>query len=101
MKADETSDEDEEGARRPKLGEGLWGFGPQLGAQGHGQVKRRCFADGADLCSPGRWAPASRSVDQSRLFANLRMRLLKFLHEHCDVRKVLFTLACGRYKESP
>eukprot|EP00972_Heterocapsa_arctica_P065498 9667767-Heterocapsa_arctica.AAC.1 len=41
MKADETSDEDEEGAKRPKLGEGLWGFGPPLGAQGHGQVKRR------------------------------------------------------------
>ena len=29
------------------------------------------------------------------------MRLVKFLHEHCDVRKVLFILACGKYKESP
>jgi hypothetical protein len=101
MKADETSDEDEEGAKRPKFGEGLWGFGPPLGAQGHGQVKRRWFADGAGLCSPGRWAPASRTVDQSGLSANLRMRLVRLLHEHCDVKKVVFTLACGRCKESP
>jgi hypothetical protein len=73
MEADETSDEDEEGVKRPKFGEGLWGVGPPLGAQGHGQVKA----------------------------ANLRMRLVRLLCEHCDVKKVVFALACGKFRGSP
>ena len=48
---DVTSDEDEDGIPRPKLGSGRLGWG----AAGHisSGVERRPFYDGAGLCSPG------------------------------------------------
>ena len=45
-----SSDEDDDGVRKPKLGSGLSGHGPPRSACMFG--KRKDFAD----CSPGRWA---------------------------------------------
>ena len=54
-----TSDEDEDGILRPKLGEGNLGKGAPLKTTVFG--KRRDFHDGAGLCSPGRWSPELES----------------------------------------
>ena len=56
--ADESSDEDEDGFPKQRLGSGVWGTGPPMVSELMG--KRRAFVDGAGLCSPGRWPPEQR-----------------------------------------
>eukprot|EP00435_Cladocopium_sp_Y103_P012644 s1590_g3.t1 len=56
--SDVSSDEDEDGQPKAKLVSGHWGHGPPLTSTLLG--KRNPFADGFALCSPGRWAPATR-----------------------------------------
>eukprot|EP00973_Karenia_brevis_P049087 6808849-Karenia_brevis.AAC.1 len=46
-----TSEEDEEGWKRPKRGEGVTGVGRPLAAEVFG--KERAFHDGNGFCSPG------------------------------------------------
>ena len=72
-----TSDEDEDGVTRPKLGEGLWGRGAPLRTTNYGKVRE--FHDGAGLCSPGRWSPAMRSEDRTGLAAEVRDALRKVI----------------------
>ena len=45
------------------------------------------LADGAGLCSPGRWAPEDRLWEKSGFAVTLRSALLKHLGEQLDVKK--------------
>ena len=96
-----TSDEDELGDKREKRGTGSWGRGPPLMVQVGGRIKP--FADGAGLCSPGRWAPEKR-----REFpltwpkcAVLHTCLKQLLIKEFDVKKTVCELAVGKVKVSP
>ena len=96
-----TSDEDELGDKREKRGTGSWGRGPPLMVQVGGRIKP--FADGAGLCSPGRWAPEKR-----REFpltwpkcAVLHICLKQLLIKEFDVKQTVCELAVGKVKVSP
>ena len=95
----DTSDEDEEGRRRPRLGEGYWGAGPPLHTMVAGKTKP--FHAGAGLCSPGRWPPERRQLETSGLSARLYMRWMRCLDSTIDVRRAFFTLAAGKAEASP
>ena len=101
LEADEaaTSDEDEDGVHRPKLGAGIWGNGPPLRVKCAGRA--RDFHDGAGLCSPLRWPPPYRNIDTSGLSKDLRDGFIKLLDSAIDVKRLLFTLACGKVKNNP
>ena len=71
----DTSDEDEDGETRPRLGAGLIGSGATLFTWHLG--RRRPFHDGAGLCSPGRWQHGCRRSDTLGLSARIRMGLAK------------------------
>jgi hypothetical protein len=96
---DAESDLDEDGFPKPKFGAGLWGQGPPLSYVESG--KRKLFADGCGLCSPGRWEPERRQVVGSTLADEVRSGLLKVLREKLNVKKVLFQLACNQFTTSP
>ena len=85
--AEVSSDEDEDGCPKPKLGAGHWGSGPPLTSTLMG--KKKPFADGFGLCSPGRWPPALRrsaaSTPALGLMEVLGAELEKLLRSHCDV----------------
>ena len=57
-KGDDTSEDDEDGARRVTLEEAIHGRPPALTTRWGG--RRRPFHDGAGLCSPFRWPPEDR-----------------------------------------
>ena len=86
-----------------QLGDGLWGRGAPLPSVLLG--KRRDFADGFGLCSPGRWPPKMRrsSVDTPSLgFAELlAVELLKILSASVDIRRLAMKLAAGKVAECP
>ena len=100
--AEVSSDEDED-YPKAKLGAGHWGIGPPLTSTLMG--KRKPFADGFGLCSPGRWPPAQRrsaaSTPALGLMEALGAELEKLLRGHCDVRKLAMQLAAGKVVESP
>ena len=85
-----------------QLGDGLWGRGAPLPSVLLG--KRRDFADGFGLCSPGRWPPKMRrsSVDTPSLgFAErLAVELLKILSASVDIRRLAMKLAAGKAARS-
>jgi hypothetical protein len=54
-----TSDDDEDGVMRPRLGEGICGHGPAAMVVSFGKL--RPFHDGAGLCPTGRWLPGKRN----------------------------------------
>ena len=94
-----TSSEDEEGQKRPKLGAGLGGHGPPLTTSHLG--KKKAFHNGAGLASPGRWAPYRRNVESSGTFARMRLEVLKLLIKEVNIVKTLALLATGKCTESP
>ena len=94
-----TSEEDEEGVRRPRVGEGAIGIGKAIRVETFG--KERVFQDGCGLCSPGRWWPEHRGLEQWELFKPLRDRLIKLLEESMDVKRTVCAMACGRMDSSP
>ena len=56
--------------------------------------------EGSGLCSPGRWDPQSRHVDQ--IAEKIRAELMKILRtKWCDVIQLLFELAVGKHASSP
>lgn len=59
-----SSDEDEDGFSKLKLGSGHWGIGSFLMSCLIG--KQKLFTDGFGLCSPGRWPPAQRQSAEVR-----------------------------------
>ena len=94
-----TSEDDEEGVRRPRPGQHPGGQGPPVQAVWAG--KRRELHDGAGLCSPGRWPPGRRA-EPGRLARRLREGLLKILLAHIrDPHRVVYALACSHFKASP
>lgn len=93
-----TSDEDEDGVTRPKLGEGLWGRGAPLRTTNYGKVRE--FHDGAGLCSPGRWSPAMRSEDRTGLAAEVRDSLRKII-TGLPYRKIIASMATGHCRDNP
>ena len=97
----DTSDEEEPGVPRPKRGTGCWGNGPPLSIQLGGRVKP--FADGAGLCSPGRWMPEKRFL-ASTVWENaapLTAALKAALSSALDVKRVMCELAAGRHRTPP
>ena len=48
----DTSDDDSDGEKRPRRGDGMPGLGQPITVKSAG--KRRGFVDGCGLCSPGR-----------------------------------------------
>jgi hypothetical protein len=93
-----TSDEDEDGVAKPIRGIGRWGRGHPL--KGTVAGKTKWFADGAGLCSPGRWAPEARTTENSGLSANIRSSRVKLIVA-LEYKKLCCELACGRCKSSP
>ena len=87
------SDVDEDGVIKPPFGSGLLGFGRQLSIKVNG--KEKPFEDGAGICSPGRWPPERRGIDDSGFAWELRAGFLRMMFDTLDVKKVLFGLACG------
>ena len=98
LKDRETSDEDEDGCRRPKLGEGICGRGPPLTVTQN--ATKRGFHDGAGLCSPGRWTPEMRTIDTLHMVKALKIQLLEIL-KNFDFKRVVALLACGKVKSCP
>ena len=100
-----TSEEDEDGVRRTRPGELMWGHGSPLQINLAG--KKKPFHDGGGLPSQGRWHPKQRMVSESSLGANLRMRWLKILtgqtpaSQDFDYKRAYCTLACQRAVASP
>ena len=94
-----TSSEDEEGCKRPKLGAGVCGRGPPPDTFHLG--KNRPFHNGSGLCSPGRWPPHNRLLESSGMCARMRMELLRIMFESLNVTKTLATMATSRCTESP
>ena len=101
--AEVSSDEDEDGYPKAKLDAGPWGIDRPLTSTLMG--KRKPFADGFGLCSPGRWPPAQRrsaaSTPALGLMEALGAELEKLLRGHRDVRKLAMQLAAGKVVESP
>ena len=98
VRAHDTSDEDEDGMPRTKLGDGVIGRGPPMTVWQNGS--RKGFHDGAGLCSPGRWTPELRRVEKLHIMRALRARLVQIVRE-MDVKRLVATLACGRARENP
>ena len=106
-----TTDEETElnGMRRPKRGEGWWGYGPTLLPLRKGVPKP--FTDGAGLCSPGRWPVSRRKLPDNELAQKLRATVLDGL-KACekswrsgskpkDLKHVLTEIAVGKVTEQP
>ena len=92
-----TSEEDEPGIHKPRLGEGRLGEGsPIYLNDGAGQ---RPFHDGAGLCSPGRWLPEKRARDA--IAQKLHDELMNVLSATGDLVRLACRLATGSVKECP
>ena len=94
----DTSDEDEVGEMRIRSG----------GARGHGPPgvvrvggRRRGFADGAGLCSPGRWTPERRRLVDWLLRAWLLVALKAILVKHVEVKRLVCMMAVGKVTQNP
>ena len=100
---DPTSDEDEDGVRKPLYGHGCLGQGPPLRSRLSGRV--RWFSDGHGLASPGRWPPPKRPTPASHgclsLHKEIMDGLLALLSRSLDIKKVVCALATGRMTSSP
>ena len=70
----DTTDEEVElpGVKRPKRGAAWWGRGPPIRAWR--KSVERDFADGAGLCSPGRWPVDRRRLPNDGLVKRIRRR---------------------------
>ena len=108
MDEDETSEEDERGEVRPKLGAGWWGSGPPIQIFRKGKCKD--LRDGLGLCSPGRWTPEKRRLPELEAISDMGLALQKELlaweAEHLrprgfDVKKLLMFASCQKLTSSP
>ena len=97
-----TSDDEEDGFRRPLLRDHLGGIGPPLKLDCQGsRNSRKEFQDGCGLCSPGRWHPDKRQPISSFGKA-LSLVLDTWLAKHVpNVPALVFRLATGKVLESP
>ena len=87
----------EEEGSQPARGEGWWGHGAPIRVrQGY---KIRDLEDGAGLCSPGRWTPASRRLPFDDSFATKLVSAMELDTEKWD--KFLVAMLAGKLPESP
>ena len=98
-----TSEEDEDGVIKPPRGSGNLGWGPALITRAAGKVK--LFSDGHGLASPGRWPPHARpcaNLDPGLSFHKKLMdRLLLYITDNLDYKRVVCFLATGKCTSSP
>jgi len=92
-----TSDEEEPGVARPKRGAGRVGKHSVLQVPFQGKTKPS--ADGAGLCSPGRWLPEHRTTDT--IATKMREALLSLLSGTFDMDNMACELALQRHKACP
>ena len=96
----DTSDEEEDGFKRPLLKDHLGGTGPTIPIESTSPIPKQ-FQDGCGLCSPGRWHPEHRKPVSSFGKA-LRGILDIWLTKHCpNVPRLVFQLASGKILSSP
>ena len=101
----ETSEEDEDGVLRPRLGEGMCGIGPPLHVTLAGRQKP--FHDGGGLCSLGRWCHRNRPTPSSEIGIRTRIRWSRILRgstpasEHFDMKRAFCELLCNKRRTSP
>ena len=98
--ADEkTSEEDDEGIRRPKHGEFPGGTGPCIQVEWAGKMKE--FCDGFGLCSATRWRPKDRLQrnEFAQAFWELLVSHVKKIFP--DQARAVFKLAVGKTIEQP
>jgi len=76
-------------------GRGLRGRGPQMAWQG------KPFEDGCGICSPGRWPPHRRNMDDEGYSKVVRDELLRALAKHQDIKRTAFQLMAPSFTESP
>lgn len=91
----EGSEADESGLPILRKGTGIRGHGAPL------RFRNKDYEDGCGLCSPGRWPPDRRNLEQSGIAESLRTHLLNLLHKTLDIKKVTYGLCCGHFKTSP
>jgi hypothetical protein len=72
-----TSDEEESGEIRAKVGTGWRGIGHPL--RYSNKLVKREYHDGAGLCSPGRWAFSQRRLPENSTMDSILQELLSFL----------------------
>ena len=97
---DLSSDEDEDGIKKPRIEDHLGGFGPPMMACWSG--KSRPMHDGGGLCSPGRWLPRHRKKCSWGCTEAVLASLLSLLRENLsDIPKICVGLACGHASVSP
>ena len=98
-----TSDEDEDGHCKPRLGDGVRGHGPPLTSSIMGQLRGMC--DGFGLCSPGRWPPErrkdSKDVCSLGFLEELGGELENLLCRHSDVQQLASSFADGKVVSCP
>ena len=101
LPADEvTSDEEEDGFKRPVLRDHLGGSGPPMSVESSSQVPK-LFQDGCGLCSPGRWHPEQRRPVSS-LGKALKGLMDSWIAKHIpNVPRMVFQMASGKLLESP
>ena len=94
----DTSDEDEEGISRTKLGSVCRGRGdpPKVVSAG----RQLDFHDGAGLCSSGRWHPADRIQEPTGLAARLLLEIRRIV-TGLNYKRIVAELACGKCTKCP
>ena len=106
-----TTDEESElpGTKRPRKGAGWWGQGQPI--RTWRKSVQRDFADGAGLCSPGRWPVAQRKLPDGHAVKRLRkvirdgfersLKRLSIEGKRMDPKTFLMHLSAGRVKDQP
>jgi hypothetical protein len=96
-----SSEEEEDGRKKPLLKDHLGGFGNPMQASWSG--KSRPMHDGGGLCSPGRWLPKLRKKCEWDLTESVGASLLTLLRLDLtsSTAKTCLGLACGKFVDSP
>ena len=97
-----TPNDDEDGLRRPRLGEGIVGRGPATMVVSFG--KPRTFHEGAGMCYTGRWPPGKQNLVSDPKGAEVGKTLKKLSFDSIrglEPTEFLALLACAEIKESP
>ena len=98
-----SSDEDEDGHRKARLGDGVRGHGPPLTSSIMGELRGMC--DRFGLCSPGRWPPErrkdSKDVSSLRFLEELGGELECLLCRFLDVQQLASSFADGKVVSCP
>ena len=102
-----TSDEEQDGSRRPKKGDGWRGSGPPLTF--NKKLKRVEVQDGAGHCSPGRWPRETRKLPESPCLQTFRGFLVDALRKWeadlgvkgINLRNFVLMIAGGKVLKTP